>query len=459
MRRFPFSLLVCVIGFALLPVGAQAKLTRAQRISAEAAGYQAYLYGYAPVYMNRNVLRFPQNMILNVQYLATDQTRSVILPNADTLYTLMVLDVGETPIIVETPELGSRYFGLELLDGYTNVFGYIGSRATGTHAKKYALVGPKWSEGKTPLGEAVDGVIRSSTPRIWVIGRTLVDGAADLDAAKAIQNGVKAHWDRGANLTRLNLSAPGPVATPQAMKPTSSYFKELADVLQDQTPPSRDNKTLKALAHWGIGPGKNPMNGRSREVKTLLVRGLQRGAKKITTGLEAQRVASAKKHNGWILFDRIGDYGTDYLTRAIIAEFGLGANKPQEAIYPAVTADYSGKTLTGKSGKIYQLHFPAGGLPTTINGFWSVTLYGSDKYFAANSLNRFAIGDRSPDLTYNPDGSLDLWVSHDVPPSGTSNWLPSPDGTFSMVLRVYRPGSSILNNTWIYPKVQSRLLG
>ena len=188
---------------------------------------------------------------------------------------------------------------------------------------------------------------------------------------------------------------------------------------------------------------------------TELVKGAKAGQKKIDAGIEAQRKASANKHNGWILFDRVGDFGTDYLTRAIIAQIGVGANKPEEAIYPGTTRDYSGKLLNGAAGHTYRIHFNAGQTPP-VDGFWSISMYADDQFFIANPISRFAIGDRTPNLKYNPDGSLDIWVSKSQPSAarnGAKNWLPAPAATFTLVMRAYIPRASILNGTWKYPKV------
>ncbi len=439
---------------------ASASLTSSQKAAIQKVGSNAYIYGYAPVYMQRNVARFPANMVVNVQYLATELTRTVVKPNSDTLYSIVVLDVGTDPVIVHAPATGSRYFSFELLDGHTNVFGYIGTRATGSEGGDYAIVGPNWDASTTPLAKSVKGIIRSHTPRVWVVGRTLVDGDADLQAAVAVQDQITVQQNsklaEAIYVPVFDLTVPNnALGTPADMVPNAAYFKEFGTVMAAQPPVAADSSLITAFAKYGVGPGLDPNKTQSAAVMAELVKGAKAGQAKINAGIEAQRKASEKKNNGWILFDRVGDFGTDYLTRAIIAQIGVGANKPEESIYPGTTHDSSGKLLTGASKHLYKIHFNSGQLPP-VDGFWSISMYAVDQYFIANPINRFQIGDRTPNLVRNSDGSLDIWVSKAQPSAahgGVKNWLPAPAAPFTLVMRAYIPRPSILNGTWKYPKI------
>lgn len=458
------KLIRAVVGSSLVALAvapsASAALTSAQKSAIRKVGSDAYVYGYAPVYMERNVARFPANMLVNVQYLATEKTRTVVKPNSDTLYSIAVLDVATDPVIVHAPATGSRYFSFELLDGHTNVFGYIGTRATGRDGGDYAIVGPNWSSSATPLAKLVKGIIRSATPRVWLVGRTLVDGEADLAAAVGVQDQItiqqNSKVEAGAFLPNFNLTVPNnALGTPALMVPNAAYFKEFGTVMAAQPPVAADSRLITALAKYGVGPGLDPNKTQSSAVMAELVAGAKAGQAKIDAGMEAQRKASEKENNGWVLFDRVGDYGTDYLTRAIIAQIGVGANRPEESIYPGTTHDYSGKVLTGSSGRVYRIHFNRGQEPP-VDGFWSISMYAEDQYFIANLINRFQIGDRTPNLKRNSDGSLDIWVSKAQPSAargGARNWLPAPAAKFTLVMRAYIPKPGILNGTWQYPKV------
>ncbi len=149
----------------------------------------------------------------------------------------------------------------------------------------------------------------------------------------------------------------------------------------------------------------------------------------------------------------MGVYGNFYLKRAIIAMIGLGANAPEDAIYPVLMADADSQPLTGDHD--YVLHFGPADLPP-VRAFWSVTMYDAEGFQAANPLNRFVIGDRDP-LHYNPDGSLDLYLQHDSPGSDNeTNWLPAPKGPLGITMRLYCPQPSVLNGTWAPPPVRRR---
>jgi hypothetical protein len=448
--------------FALAaPASAPAKLSSSAQKAAEKAGYDAYIYGYAPVDIDKSVSRFPQNTVLNIQYLATELTRSIVKPNADTLYTIMVLDVGTDPVIVHTPATGSRYFGLELLDSYTNVFGYIGSRSTGTTGGDFAIVGPNWTSSKNPLKKSVKKVLQSSTPRVWVIGRTLVDDQADVSNVVALQNQITAQRNSAVGtstfLSRLNLKSPTAGAPQPMPSPNAAFFKDFGTVTKAQPPLAADKTLLTALKKYGIGPGLDPAKTQKADVMAALVKGAVAAQAKMDATVASKKAASLTAKNGWILFDGVGVYKTDYLTRAVIAEFGLGANVKEEALYPAAVTDYSGNTLNGANGAVYRIHFAPGQTPATTNAFWSITLYAQDQYFVANSINRFAIGDRTPGIVTNQDGSTDFYISAAQPSSaqhGAANWLPAPAAQFNLMLRIYRPTAAVLNGTWKYPKIE-----
>ena len=444
-----------------IPGVAGAKLSASAEKAAVKAGSDAYIYGYAPVDMDKSVSRFPQNTVLNVQYLATDLTRSIVKPNADTLYTIMVLDVATDPVIIHTPNTGSRYFGLELLDSYTNVFGYSGRRSTGTTGGDFAIVGPGWSKTKTPLKKSVKKVLQSATPRVWIIGRTLVDDQSDVSNVVALQNQISAQRNSAVGtstyLNNFNLNAPNAGGSQPMPSPTAGFFKDFGTVTKAQPPVAADKKFLTPLKKYGIGPGLDPNKTQSADVMAALVKGAVAAQAKIDAKVLQARNSSVATHNGWILFNGVGVYKTDYLTRAVIAQFGLGANQAEEALYPAAVDDYAGNTLNGAAGSVYKIHFAAGQTPPTNSAFWSITLYAQDQYFVANSLNRFAIGDRTPGLAHNQDGSTDIYISATQPSDaqhGAANWLPAPAAQFNLMLRIYRPTSAVLNGTWKYPKIE-----
>jgi hypothetical protein len=158
--------------------------------------------------------------------------------------------------------------------------------------------------------------------------------------------------------------------------------------------------------------------------------------------------------NGWDIMLKTGVYGTDYLGRAVITYFGLGANRPEDAVYPTSAAAADGKPYDGANR--YVLHFEKGALPP-VRGFWSLTMYNAEFFFVDNPLNRYNLSQRNK-LKFNPDGSVDLYLQAANPgPAKESNWLPAPNGKFVLMLRMYWPNETpptILDGTWKPPAVR-----
>jgi hypothetical protein len=158
--------------------------------------------------------------------------------------------------------------------------------------------------------------------------------------------------------------------------------------------------------------------------------------------------------NGWTFSTKTGLYGIDYLQRAFITAIGLGANRPQDAVYPTSTGDADGKKYSGANR--YVIHFDKGKTPPA-NAFWSVTMYDAGYFFVDNPLNKYTVSPRN-DLTYNPDGSLDLYIQNESPGKDKeANWLPAPKGEFVLMMRLYYPREkdpSILDGTWKVPAVR-----
>jgi hypothetical protein len=210
-----------------------------------------------------------------------------------------------------------------------------------------------------------------------------------------------------------------------------------------------DFSVVARMRHIGIEVGKSFDIESVDPVSRQALRDAPAGGLK---AMNAKLPTLARVVNGWQMnTDTMGVYGNYYLKRAIVAKLGLGANQPEDAIYPLNLADNENKPLDGTHE--YVLHFDKIELPP-VNAFWSATLYDEEGFQVANPLNRFAIGDRDP-LTYNADGSLDLYVQHASPiPSKESNWLPAPAGSCNLTLRLYWPKPEVLDGTWNPPPVR-----
>jgi hypothetical protein len=434
---------------------------------AHTIGVAAYVYFYPLVTMEvtrkqlTNVakpdgIHTPMNTFANLPAFPPADMRAVVRPNFDTLYSSAWLDLTSEPMIVSVPDTHGRYYLLPMLDMWSDVFASPGWRTTGTQAADYAVVPPGWS-GTLPAG-----VVRIDAPTryVWIIGRTKTDGPPDYEAVHAIQAGFKitplARWGMTAEPVvgtvdpDIDMKTP-PKVTVDTM-PAGKFFAYAAEILKRQPPHLTDQPILAQMQRIRIEPGKGfDIDKVDPAIKAGLQTAPEDGSK-----LMAWKVASlARVVNGWSMnTDTMGVYGNYYLKRAIVAQLGLGANLPEDAIYPINLADDSGKPLDGANA--YVLHFDKGTAPP-VNAFWSITLYDADGFQVPNNLNRFAVSSWMP-FKYNGDGSLDLYFRNTSPgASNETNWLPTPKGAFNLTMRLYAPQSDALTGRWNPPPVTKEL--
>jgi hypothetical protein len=417
-----------------------------------ATGAAAYLYGLPTVVLRITVQRYPVNELLSVAELATPRLRSVVAPNHDTLYTVSQLDLSGGPLVIDAPATGGRYSILQLLDAYTNVVDYVGSGSERDSPATVALVPPGW-QGTPPAGVRV---VRSPTKLIWLLGRTLIDGPADLAGATQVLGAY--------NLTPLDdwlsgVRKPGRVleAFPNRQNDTEvpgglGFYDALGEALAADPPPARDTCALRSFARAGIGAGRTPSSAAKALDARALRAAVRAGIRVLEETLVASRRASRRTNNGWsISAADTGRFGTDYAHRAQVAAVGLASNTRSEAIYPTTDTDRDGRRLTGKHD--YVVSFPAGGLPP-VRAFWSLTLYGGDLFLVPNQIDRYSVGDRTEGLRYGRGRSLEIYVQHDPPPAPRrAHWLPAPAGRFSLYLRLYEPKRAAVRGDWSPPTV------
>jgi hypothetical protein len=423
---------------------------RARRTFSAAAA--AYVYGMPTVLMRRTVARFPTNRLVGVARLATPESRSIVAPNQDTLYSVSRLDLSAGPMVIDAPATGGRYSVLQLLDAHTNAAGYVGSGSERNRATTVAVVPPGWN-GSLPPGVRV---VRSQTKLVWLLGRTLIDGPADLPGAREVLAGYAltplADWLAGARTPPIVLDVfPGQpkVELPRGL----AFLDELGAALAADPPPARDRCALRAFARAGIAPGSVPSQTADPVARRALEAAVRAGDRLVDRAVEVTRRDSRRRHNGWwFTAPDTGRFGADYAHRAEVARIGLGANVPREAIYPNTDRDSDGRLLSGRHR--YVVSFPRGSLPP-VRAFWSLTLYDRDLLFAPNAIDRYAVGDRTAGLRYGPGRSLKIYVQHD-PPRGArrANWLPAPRGRFSLYLRLYEPKRAALNGRWRPPTIE-----
>jgi hypothetical protein len=427
-----------------------------QLVSADQAAeiaVEAYAFGYPLVLMDvtrqmmtavpkAGALKAPVNQFIHVREFPDPTFTDVVSPNADTLYSTAWLDLTKEPIILSVPDVGKRYYLMEMLDAWTNVFAAPGTRTTGNGRGDFAIVGPQW-KGTLPAGVKE---IKSPTNMVWLLGRTQTNGKEDYAAVRAIQDQYKltplSAWgkdykppDNAPVAAGIDVKTP-PVEQVAKMD-AATFYARLNTLMKDNPPANADASAVNSIAAIGVAPGT------TFDLKSL--------DPAVAKSVAEARKPHGKKVNGWDVMTNLGRYGTDYLFRSVVAIVGLGANLPEDAIYPRATEDTDGQPLTGANS--YVVHFPKGQLPP-VNAFWSLTMYNSKQFFVQNPINRYAIGDRDK-LKFNDDGSLTITIQHESPgKEKESNWLPAPADQFNMFMRLYWPKKEIEDGAWKMPGVE-----
>lgn len=434
-----------------------------QTPSAEAKiAADAYIFGYPLVLMDTtrrlmtavsrpNGSRAPINQFAHKRAFPDARFTDVVSPNADTLYSIAWLDLSAEPIVLSVPPMGDRYYVMQLLDAWTNVFASPGSRTTGSAKRDFAIVGPWWSGGLPPNVRE----IRSPTNIVWVVGRTETDGKSDCSQVHAIQNQylltrLSAWGDAHATSEQAHVDATvdstlSPVEQVARMS-AASFFDRLNLLMANNPPSQADARALAEFATIGVAPGRPFIeNGHDNPIAA----GVSAARDRLIAAAGRQ---PANRVNGWdVCPDNMGRYGTDYLVRAVVALMGLGANLRDDAIYQRATRDADGQLLNGANK--YVVRFAKGALPP-VRAFWSITLYNPQQRFIDNVLDRYAIGDRD-NLTFGNDGSLVLYIQRESPGiAHSSNWLPAPEGPFTLLLRLYWPAKAILDGRWKPPAIE-----
>ncbi len=456
------------LSFALALTNARAAdLTPAET---KAIAEEAFIYGL-PIVMNYAVMheyavdksgpqfKAPFNQIKNEARVFTYEDTAIITPNSDTPYSFMWMDLRAEPMVLSVPAVEKkRYYSVQLIDGNTYNYGYIGSRATGNEAGDYMVVGPDW-KGEKPAG--IKKVFTSTTPFSVAGYRTQLFNAEDMPNVVKVQAGYKAQ-----PLSAF-LKQPAPPAAPKidfvpaTTAGIKANFFEYLDAALQFVPPAPEEKEVRAtLASIGIGPGKTfDFKKLSPEQKDAFMLGMKAGDEKVEKFL----ASGMKNVNDWSIGSFFGDrafFSGNWLMRAAAAKGGLYGNDAVEATYPFTRVDATGETLDGSKHN-YTITFAAGQLPP-VNAFWSVTMYdGKSQLLIKNPINRYLINSPMlPQMKKNEDGSLTLYIQKDSPGAAKeANWLPAPNDTLYLVMRLYWPKTkapSILppgEGTWKPPGI------
>ncbi|MGB6798569.1 MAG: DUF1254 domain-containing protein [Xanthobacteraceae bacterium] len=401
------------------------------------------LGGIVPVAFGRNAML--------TGYVSPDQT-FVTCPNQDVVYGTGFFALDKEPVVFQVPDFGDRFWVYPLYDARIDEFSEIGKQY-GTKPGFYMMVGPDW-KGDTPAG--ITAVLRSSTALATVIPRIFMDDTAEDHAAiQSVINQVVFYplsefdgtmkvkdWSKLPHFPAPKSSGKGET---KWVNP-ETFFDELPAVMKSMPPLPGE----EALYNWV--DSLLEAADKDAEIKQTLKETAIASERELIDPFLQWRYNGRPAGNGWNSPVNNANWGTDYLNRTATAKSNMFDNRPEETKYIYRDNDSAGKQLAGQNS--YAITFAMGQLPP-VRGFWSLTLYNDLHLFNPNVLQRYSLGTKNKTLKYNADGALTLYAGTKSPGKDKeSNWLPAPNGTFSLYMRAYWADQAVLDGTWLPPKVE-----
>ena len=408
---------------------------------------EAYIFSYPLVLMEMTARALPSNILVHARKLASSDDKSVVTMNVDTLYTQIIVDVKDEPIILTLPET-DRFMEMQIMDAWSNTTAVLDRSGV------YAFV----RKGDTTELPANVTKVELPTRISWVLGRVILNGNDDLPNVVEIQDGMDlcplSVYNSGEAHNNAMLAGEAinkdiiPVQAVAVMG-AEKFFSLANELMADNPPADADKPVTDRIAAMGVGAG---LHFDPAVLKDESGDGWKAMLKKFYNDIAKDALSFAKKLGIWNYFgDPIGDFGTEYKYRAAVAVSGFGANTTEVAIYPKCAADVSGDPFDGKQD--YILHFDS--LPPVMEkGFWSVTAYGNDDFLIANPLDRYCVNDRS-DFKLNDDGSVDILLTSNTDTESDMYVLPTDPEGFHLYMRIYLPDTAALEN-WTAPVVTRR---
>lgn len=402
----------------------------------------------------------PFNELVPKTKLLGPEFKDIVRPNNDTMYAGGWLDLRAQPMVITVPAVKDRYYSVQLVDMFTHNFAYVGTRATGGEAGSYVVAGPQW-QGSKP-GDTKE-VFRSESNFVYCIIRTEVDGPGDVAAVIELQKRYRL-TPMNVFLGRSRVPAAAGITFPryEANKAKSAAFIDLLNFLLTQVVIAPEEQELMTrFARIGIEPGALSASLRhTAEIRNAVDAGVGQGIVEISNALAGQGElpgVTTRSDHGWKgvtgLFGPGNVMRSRYLARAAGAMVGLYGNDAIEAYYPIGNSDGEGNSLDGATHH-YVMRFEKDEMPP-VDAFWSMTMYGlPDQLMVANPIKRYSIGDRSK-LNYGKDGSLTIYIQREAPVAQQkTNWLPAPDGRFSLQFRMYLPRPEALDPLYLPPAIE-----
>ncbi|WP_246663963.1 DUF1254 domain-containing protein [Phyllobacterium sp. SYP-B3895] len=430
----------------------------------------AYLWGWPMVNMHNRQMVFskvPENGLgdgilpvgpLGRVTMLTDyikpEERGVATPNQDVVYGFGIFALEKEPIVFQVPDFGDRFWVYQLGNQRTDTIGGMG-KLYGSKPGFYMIVGPEW-KGDVPTG--ISGVFRSPTNLAYIIPRAFLDDTKeDRAAIQPLISQIMTYplsefdgkmktkdWSKIPVLADPAGGKAGAGGETQWVKP-ELFFEELPLILKEVPPQPGEEALYAWFGSLLEAASKNP------EVAATLKETAIETEKELMKQIHSYSYAGVPVGNDWVAPMNGAEFGTDYFSRAAAAKANIFVNPRRESAYFGQEYDSQKKRLNGEHA--YTVTFPKGQLPP-VDGFWSLTLYDAEHFFAPNEINRFSLGTKNKDLVYGEDGSLTIYVQHGKPAGDkAANWLPAPKGDFELFIRAYSPKAEIMDNSWSPPPV------
>ena len=427
---------------------------------AAAVAAEGYVFGYPLVLMNRMRawmtavrepdhvrMRAPLNTFVHAREVPEVTAGRPPGPRASTLRSCAWLDLGDTPVALTVPEMHGRFYALSLIDLWTNVFASVGARTTGTGCGTYVIAGPGANRAPIPPGALA---ISAPTRLIRIAGLTQIDGDGGCADAHAVQNayGLAPLLPEGP--VDEALERPGgrtpPIEQVERLD-APAFFSELADQMRDNPPRLEDRAIVDRMRRLGLlVEGDIGWPRLSHHVQRAVAEGAARGLARVVAAAESP---PGDAIGAWHIRYRLGQYGTDYLSRAGAACAGLESGRADDELPALAQTDADGRELSGRHA--YAIPFSPGKLPP-VHGFWTLTTYDARQSLVDNPVEPYSIGDWN-DLVLEPDGALTIRIQHADPFGSVPNWLPAPPGAFNLLLVLCWPEQEVLDRRWMPPAV------
>lgn len=464
IRQFRIMILLGLLAPLLLPTAFGGFLR--PDISQIAA--EGYIYGFPIVLMDETRDAFVGahrdcengadiNTFRHVYDIPDPDFRAVVRPNVDTLYSSAMLNLRQSPVLLDMPAVEDRYVLMALLDSWTNNFAGLGTQSHGSEEGRYFIVGPNWY-GDVPQGYEL---VTSPTEFVWIIGRTEILDGEPLAAVNQIQDQyqLRPYLDREKERTpRIECKQrEQPEEVVKNLSPVE-FFSRLHQLLLKFPTTAFDEDMIEKLASINVGPRANSSVTSLGRFET---ESLEDGIRNAQATLDLV-IAGLRIGRNWGPDPKmipLGDFEDQYFIRGVVSQIGFGANRGEFAVYQNLTRDENFGLLSGESE--YTLTFTPEELPP-VNAFWSITVYDKDGFLVRNDaveslgiigIQKYAVSSNTG-LQYEADGSLVVHIGTQ-PPAGAlmSNWLPVPEDGFEVTLRMYDPMDPILESEWSAPRI------